>query len=102
MPNDQNGAAVSMAKRVAELERWARGRIEQCRREEAKFGCGDMSIEAAHERITLTIVLETLGLAVKTAEPSAELAAIGATDTLPVTPLFRRHYKRRIDTVVMP
>ncbi|MES2359945.1 MAG: hypothetical protein V4529_16520 [Gemmatimonadota bacterium] len=53
--------ASGLRERVDELRAWARNRIEHCRRQEAKFGCGDIAIEAATERRSLTAVLAILG-----------------------------------------
>lgn len=47
--------------RVNDLVAWARSRIERCRIDEAKFGYGNIAIEAAQERRTLQTVLERLG-----------------------------------------
>jgi hypothetical protein len=49
-----------LADRVIELRAWANNRIEECRRQEQKFGAGTVSIEAAQERMTLQAVLRIL------------------------------------------
>lgn len=46
--------------RVGELRAWANSRIEWCRREEQKFGAGNIGIEAATERRALQAVLRIL------------------------------------------
>jgi hypothetical protein len=47
---------------VDDLVAWAESRIEHCRREEAKFGYGNIAIQAAQERRTLQAVLRMLGV----------------------------------------
>lgn len=46
--------------RVDSVRAWARSRIEQCKRDEAKFGAGSVSIEASIERRALQAVLTML------------------------------------------
>ena len=53
--------AERVAERVADLVAWARSRIVHCRQQEAKFGSGDVSIEASVERRALQAVLAMLG-----------------------------------------
>ena len=48
-----------LQERVEELRAWARGRIEECRRQELKFA-GQALIEAWQERSTLQAVLRIL------------------------------------------
>lgn len=51
-----------MSDRLTELQRWAHRRIQQCRRDEAKFGSSDVGVEAARERMLLQTVLQIAGL----------------------------------------
>jgi hypothetical protein len=46
--------------RVQELRAWADSRIRQCRTDEQKFKAGQLSIEAAQERMTLLAVLKII------------------------------------------
>ena len=46
--------------RAADLRAWAERRIEWCRRDEAKFGYGNIAIEAATERRALETALRIL------------------------------------------
>jgi hypothetical protein len=52
--------AEQVAERVADLVAWARSRIVHCRQQEAKFGSGDVAIEASVERRALQAVLAML------------------------------------------
>lgn len=57
---DRITRAQGLSDRVADLRAWAIERIEQCRREERKFGANNIAIEAASERRALQAVLRIL------------------------------------------
>jgi hypothetical protein len=63
VPCQGGGETVTdLQDRVDDLVAWAESRIEHCRREEAKFGYGNIAIQAAQERRTLQAVLRMLGV----------------------------------------
>lgn len=57
---EQQKRANELADRVRDLRLWALSRIGQCQIDEQKFGSGNISIEAARERMTLQAVLRIL------------------------------------------